>query len=194
MADVSTPVDGAMVQVPQTLSAWLDPLSTGLLLLVVVWAVLALIGWYQRRSYNLTAVDQAAAKRTQADFLKVDHDAREDALARGDAYVEQREREAADESPLPPEQQAAPAKTGVGRFSQVARIGAVLFAMVNVVVVGAGALMRAEGTHQFFSQLSDWQRWQVLWENYWIGLLVAVLVILLQLFYLARAVAGGKRR
>ena len=196
MADVSIPAGDVVAQVPEGLSSWLDLLTVGVLLLAAAWAILALIGWYQRRAYNLTVVDDARAQRTQADFLQVDHAAREAALARGDAYIEQRTRDTvggeAPAAPLEPGAKAA-APGGVGRMSQVARIGAVLFAMVNVVVVGAGALMRAESTHQFFAQLSHWERWKVLLGNYWIGFVVAVLVILLQLFYLGRAIVRARR-
>ena len=188
MDGLNTPAT-ATAAIPDAVTGWLTPLLIGLLVLVAIWASLALFGWFQRRAYNLTVMERAQAGRQTPDFLKVDHQTREAALERGDAYADERARGG---QPAPPEEPAPPAPPilrKVGRFSRLARIGAVVFAIANLIVVGASALLKAEKTHEFFYSLSNWERWQTLFEKYWIGVTVAVLVILVQAAYLVRTIA-----
>ena len=181
----------AATAIPAAVTAWLNPLLIGLLVLVAIWALLALFGWFQRRAYNLTVMERARSGQHTPDFLKVNHATRKAALERGDAYADDRARggePAPAEQPLPP---PPPVLRQVGKFSRLARIGAVVFALANLIVVGAGALLKAEKTHEFFYSLSNWERWEALLENYWIGVAIAVLVILVQAAYLFRIIAGS---
>ena len=190
MDGLNTPAT-ATAAIPDAVTGWLTPLLIGLLVLVAIWASLALFGWFQRRAYNLTVMERAKSGQRTPDFLKVNHAAREAALERGDAYADERARGS---EPVPAEQHTPPPPPvlrKVGKFSRLARIGAVVFALANLIVIGASALLKAEKTHEFFYSLSSWERWEALLKNYWIGVAVAVLVILIQAAYLFRSIAGS---
>lgn len=76
----------------------LRSLDVGLIALGGAWLVAEGVRAAHRRAYNLTKVESAKQDGLQPSFTKVDHEARQAALERGDAYA--KERAASEAGPL----------------------------------------------------------------------------------------------
>ncbi len=76
----------AGIQVPPATAAWIDKVMLVFLGLFVLWVVLKAIGFFYRRSYNLTPVATAGSKDIRPDFLKVDRAAQKQMLDRGRSF------------------------------------------------------------------------------------------------------------
>lgn len=185
--DPSTPT-----AIPASLTTWLDPLTVALGLAVLAWLVSFLFQAWRRRSYNLTPMESAETGQTRPDFLKVDRQARATALARGDEYRRTREQPTDGTADPPPTPDQPP--TQRNRLGHWLRVGAVALALANLLVISAGAVYRAQRTHELFYSLTSWERIQALIEQYWIGAGLAVLVIVVQLVKFLQLVFAGDQQ
>jgi hypothetical protein len=137
-----------------TLPAWLTTWLEPLLYVFYVFVALWLVAYWRRRAYNLTPVASARAKGSVPDFLRPQP-----------------------QFSTPP---AEPVR-GNNTFGLLSRVGVVLLALANLTIAGAGAIARAGQTHEVFYQLSSLERWQTIIGRYWIGFILAVLVIAVEL-------------
>ncbi|GEM_PF-4474107 len=167
-----------MNPIPPALNLWLGLLSWAVVILALLWLLVWIFERLQRRRYNLTRVTVAEAKGHRPDFLRIDREKRAARIARGETYRRARE------TPLEPEpsgEETAP-PPAKRRWAKLLHIVVLITALANVVAVSAGALLRIESTHEFFLSLTDLERWTTLLREYWIGFLVAVGVILGQIY------------
>lgn len=150
MATAATP------SLPQWLTSWLGVLNTGLIILAVIWLVLAVWGWYRRRSYNLTVVESARARGLTPDFLR------------------------------PQQTSTAPAATTPPPrrpLERLSRIAVVLFALANLITAASGAIARIDTLQsraEWFYRLSTGERGLTILAHYWFGIGVALLVIIVE--------------
>lgn len=167
-----------MNTVPPELSSWLGPLSWAMVILALLWLVVWLFDRWQQKRYNLISTTEAERKGPHPDFLRIDRKKRAAQIARGEAYRRSRESSSGSE----PEERPEPAASPKRKWARLLRTIVIVTALANVLAVTAGALLRIESTHEFFVSLTDFERWAVLVRQYWIGFLVAVGVILGQLY------------
>ena len=84
------------VELPAWVGQWMEPLSWGLGGALALWLLVTVYRWPVARAYNLTKAESASVdKSSRPDFLTVDQEARDAAIARGDSYVRPADREAA---------------------------------------------------------------------------------------------------
>lgn len=131
-----------------------------------LWLVLSLFDRWRRRKYNLTYAESGGTA-SEPDFLKVDHEKRRAALERG--------------KPAAPVAVAAPAPT---RYGRLAGYAATLFAVFALVVAVLKAMTSLDEytamANEAAKLVTDTDAMSAVLRDYWPGLIVAVLVILVQ--------------
>lgn len=156
--------------------AWpiIDTMMKVLIGLALVWLVLALIGWWRRRAYNLTIASTASRnKKGQPGFLKVDHEGRADAIARGEAHEDQlqeREREEA----LAALKAAAEPLSIMGRFAKLATLA---MSVITLATGFSGAIFNVTNMGAYLEEAGAAGRIEYLLTEHPIGTAVAVFVI-----------------
>ena len=169
---------GKAVPIPSELLAWLDPLLIGLYLFVGLWIAAALFRYYKRRAYNLTEMETARAEEKTPDFLKTgQHTEAARLQPTGNTFSGARAHPPSVEIETETQSRSAPAE---GLLGKVPRVGAILFALGNLIAVSVSALLRVERTHELFYALSTLDRWKVMIQEYWIGFVIALIIISLQ--------------
>ncbi len=186
-----TALTAGTAAIPPSLTTWLGPLSWAVVLLTLVWALAWAFDHWKRKRYNLTSAGQAEPRGRQPDFLRIDREKRAAQIARGEAYRRAHEGQSEDDTGGDEEAVQEPSPSP---WLRILRIVVVVAALANVVSVTAGALLRIESTHAFFMSLTDLERWVALVREYWIGFLVAVGVILGQLYRFGTLVLQPQER
>ncbi len=173
------------VELPAWVGQWMEPLRWGLGGALALWILVAVYRWSVARAYNLTKAERASVnKNNRPDFLTVDQEAQDAAIARGEAYVRP-----ADRDPVPPS--AAEPDPGIWvRIGAVARLGAVIAALLNIVVGVAAAVILQEDAKDPASTLASAHYWEIVLSRYWIGLALAVLLVVIEF---ARWIIGRRR-
>jgi hypothetical protein len=163
-------IDPSAVEIPGWVHDLLVPLGFALVALFVAWLVLAILGALHRRAYNLTKAETARPRAEDPSFLKVDHEAREAALARGDAYVRPADRETGEKA-------AARTAPSSSIWAFLCRLGVILVAVAHfgvVVVSVADATYNAERVVQ---DISASDRFTAIVSKYWLGLSLGAIVL-----------------
>lgn len=165
--------DLGRVQVPPEVAVWIDRVMIVFLGLFILWVILKVIGFFYRRSYNLTPVATAPSKDIKPDFVKVDREAQKAMLERG----------------------RAPDKAGPGglaRALSVANVGVIASGLVSFVSAAFLAFGRIEELDTTWRNLSATDRFVAIVESHPIGfgialaMIVAALVRLTMTFRTAR--------
>lgn len=163
------------VDPPEWVQTSLVSLSVLLAALLLLWLIVSVFLSKRRKAYNLTRMENVAGGSTQSpSFLQVDHEARDAAKKRGDDYVRPSDREISIEAP----------SQDLGIWPKVgalARLGTVLVALLNIAVAIVAAMIFAGEANRLFDELSVQDRWQSILERYWIGIGVAVLLIIFEI-------------
>jgi hypothetical protein len=131
--------------------------------------VTAVVGYFYRRSYNLTHAESGGSKHITPDFLKVDKDKRKAAEQRGAAY----------DAVLDAREAAGPAATAasVDKLRSWTRLAAVSTAILAVVTTIFGTLKNVDTIQEGLNQFSSWDRFTQLVSQNKAGAVVAFAVI-----------------
>ncbi len=151
--------------VPEAVSFWLHPYLVVFYGVALLWIVVSLYGVFIRPTYHLTPLAAEKASGDVPDFLKP---------GRKSEIREAAERAAG----VTKQEEASEQGKASGRWSQLIRIGAVVLALGNLIGVSVSALARVERTQELFYKLTTFERWSLLVEEYWVGLAIALLIIL----------------
>lgn len=171
-------------EAPPWLDRILQPAALALLVFVAAWIVLALISRWHKKTYNLTKAETRPVQvKDKPAFLKVDHEARAEAIARGDAYVRPDDAAAAaEEAP-----QAAQSSGLVGRFLILVRIATLLFAATNLCLMIGSCLNLMDGPNEDFASLPAVDRWRIIINEYWLPLITSLAVLSAQVIAFLRS-------
>jgi hypothetical protein len=151
---------------PQTLDAILRIVTWLLVGFGALWLITSTIGYFHRRSYNLTHAESGGSKNIKPDFLRVDEAKRKQAIERGQAYDEVLGRR---EAVAPP-----PAVATLGGF---ARVAAGASAIVALLVMILTTITKAKVFQGDIDRVLAWDEFtRTLSENK-MGAVVAVAVI-----------------
>jgi uncharacterized membrane protein len=129
-----------------------------------LWLVTSVIGYFQRRAYNLTHAESGASKNIKPDFLKVDHEKRKSAIERGEAYA----------GTIAARGGASPAVESLISWSRIAATGAAIIGLIATII---GTLEKIGKIQTTVEQYSSWDQFVELVRQHQIGALVAVIVI-----------------
>lgn len=156
---------------PETLDTVLMVLSWLVIISGSLWFVTGILGYFHRKSYNLTAAESGGSKPITPDFLKVDAKKRQEAIDRGAAYDEVlAKREAAAKA-------AAGGQAAVEKVGAMARAGALTTASFTLVAAVVGTLTRVKTLQEGAAQLTTWESLVETVQKYPVGAIIAVLVI-----------------
>jgi len=152
-------------------------LGAAMIVFFLLWLVATAVTHLHRRAYNLTKAEtDSQRKAAQPGFLKVDHEARSEAIKRGDEYVRPADREE-------PGVESAPAERRLSfwqRWGFLARAGALVVALAHIVVAAlslpAMARRVTEGM-QRIQEASTGGSLEEMLKRYWIGFALAAIVI-----------------
>ena len=147
----------------------------GLLLIVatvlfVIWIVLILFSWWQRRAYSLSIAETSQSAGLKPDFLKVNKAARDAAMARGAAFDARTQ---------------GPAPTPVTKAASYSGLVALVAAILSFVTASFAALQKVQVFQSAVDQLSSWDRFAAILSRYSAGFAIAALIIVLQVLHLA---------
>ena len=134
----------------------------------LLWLLLGLIGWQQRRSYNLTRSETAGSRAIQPDFLKIDPVRRAAALQAG-------ERPPSEPPKLPP----SPLLKWSGWV-------ALLASVASFMAAAFGVLQRVEDYDKTVVRLTSGDGLPAMLQRYPAGFAIAAAIVLVQLALLIR--------
>lgn len=137
----------------------------------LVWLGLALLDYFNRRAYNLTVADRTGNGGRQPDFLGVDHEKRAAAMEAGKAFDEKVARE-----------EEAAASGGKSAARDYAGWGASIFAFLTLATAVIGAFARVEYYDTAVRQFSNFERLGQIIQTYWLGFIVVLLLIAIQIY------------
>lgn len=144
-----------------------------------IWLALAIFVYWRRRAANLTPVTAPSPNRkAQPDFLNVDHEARREAIARGEAFDRQLEEREAEEARLA-ERAALGTATSAGRLAKLASLVMSIFTLATMVM---GSILNVGKMGEMMQQYSTGERILAVVRAHPIGTAVIVLVIVAALF------------
>jgi hypothetical protein len=174
------------VEVPEWARPWLSRLGLAMAALFVLWLLTTVLRRMHRRAYNLTKMETAPVRAPEPAFLKVDEEARAEAIARGDAYVRPADREGAGAAP------AGPAPRSIwSRWGLFSRIGAVVIALAHVGVAVVSVAAMIKDTDEVVRTVSTADCIRAVVSRYWVGFLLGLIVIIAEAARLLRR-AGKK--
>jgi len=158
--------------------AW--PLITLLLnvtmAVAAVWLALTVFIWWRRSASNLTPVQAAGKnKSAQPDFLKVDHAARDAAIARGAAYDEALEKRARQEAMAGKRRPASVA-------SRLAGLLSFLMSIFTLATMIYGAIFQVSRMGSMMQEYSSIERIGAVIANHPIAFAVTSLVIIVHVY------------
>lgn len=159
----------------QDLLPWL---LWGLGLLAIIWLVSGVIGYMQRRAYNLTPAESGGSGKITPDFLTVDHAARQQTIERGKAF----------DAMLAPPPVAATVATAIN----YSRILALILSVASFIAAIAGAVQKIEPIQAAFESWSSWDRLIDIIARNKLGFVIAFIVILANLVLFVRSIAHPK--
>lgn len=165
--------DLGAVQVPPAVAVWIDRVMYLFLGLFILWLVLKVIGFFYRRSYNLTPVATAPSKDVRPDFVKVDHAAQDAMLERG-------------RTPGTAE------PGGLARALSLANAGVVASGLVSFVSAAFLAFGRIEELDATWRDLSTRDRFVAIVESHPIGFAIALAMIAAALIRLSMTFRKAK--
>ena len=134
----------------------------------LLWLMLGLIGWQQRRSYNLTRAEVFGSGAIQPDFLKPDPARRAAALQAGERMPAE-----------PPKPAPSPLLNWSGWVALLASIASFLAAAF-------GALQRVEDYDKTAARLTSGDGLPAMLQRYPAGFAIAAAIVLVQLALMIR--------
>ena len=129
------------------------------------WVITRIIGTLHRRAYNLTYAESGRSKKVQPDFLTVDKNKRQDAIARGEQFDDALTRRR--DGPSSP----------IGAVRKWSGVGATLAALVGLffsAVITLNAVTTADG---LVRDLGNWEKLKMLVSQHQLGAIVCAAVI-----------------
>lgn len=162
----------ALSQIPPDAWPLIDLMFNITMVVVAVWLAITVFVWWRRSASNLTPVNAAGKNEAaQPDFLKVDHKARGEAQAKGDAFgkaLDKRERAEAAARAGRPQRSAAQKIAGLLSF---------LMSLFTLATMIFGAIWQISRMGQMMREYSTLERLFAVVQNHPISFTVAVLVI-----------------
>jgi uncharacterized membrane protein len=155
---------------PENIDAGLRVLSWCLIVFAALWTVTSVLGYFHRRAYNLTRAESSRSKNIKPDFLKVDVGKREAAIGRGRAY----------DAVLDNRESGAAAPTDRLRFWS--RFAAIATALVGLGLVIFGTVTKVDSLQAGVNRITSWDRFTDLISQNQAGSVVAVLVIVVNVY------------
>jgi hypothetical protein len=144
--NVQAKMQNVIEQIPPEQWPLINTLFKITIVLALVWLAVALIAWWRRSAYNLTVAATAdRAKQAQPDFLKINKEARAEAIERGEdheAELAERERREAAAA----RQAANQPLAATGRLASVATFLMSLFTLLTA-LSGAALNVGVMGDH-----------------------------------------------
>lgn len=178
-------VEPPRMEIPEEIRAWLAPLGFALAALFALWLVFLVLRYLHRRAYNLTKAETARFRKGRdPSFLKVDHEAREEALRRGDEYVRPADRV---EEPAP----AEPPRPRWSLWSVLCRVAIVIAALAHFGVIAFTMASAAKDADQVWKEISTTERISTVVSRYWIGFALAGIVLAAELIQAFRGRKGS---
>ncbi|MEM6555409.1 MAG: hypothetical protein AAF642_06015 [Pseudomonadota bacterium] len=171
---------------PETLNqippeAWplIDLLFNITMVSVAIWLAITVFVWWRRSASNLTPVNVAGKnKNAQPDFLKVDQNARSEAIERGERFdkeIERRERAEA--------RAAARAHQPRGTVSErLARFVSFFMSLFTLATMIFGAIFQVTRMGDMMREYSTTERILTVIQNHPISFTIAGLVIVFQIY------------
>lgn len=156
------------VRIPPVAAAWIDGVLLVFAGLLILWAVLKVVGFFVRRSYNLTPVATAGSRDLRPDFLKVDRAARKGMVERGRAFD-------------------TPASPNLARATRFTGAGVLVSGLVSFVSAAFLAFGRIEELDATWRNLSVQDRFAAIVQSHPVGFGIALAMVLAAL---ARVVMG----
>jgi hypothetical protein len=167
--------------VPLWLQRPLAIMGIALAALLLGYFVLSILRSAHRKAYNLTKAETAQpGKGPGPAFLTVDHEARAEAVRRGDEYVRPADAAAAQTSA---EQAASPtARKEPFAFGRMAcRLGALTVGSGHVVLLLASLFKSTKDADAVWSRITTWERLSAVIGRYWFGFALVGVVITAEL-------------
>ncbi|MEM1419884.1 MAG: hypothetical protein AAGF51_04595 [Pseudomonadota bacterium] len=145
----------------------------GAVIVGLIWLVLLTLDYLNRRAYNLTMADRGGSGGDPG-FLKVDKDKRDAAIAAGEDFDKKIEaRDAAERAPTP---------SAAAQYLPIAKVVTAVFALLTMVTAVLGSVGRIEYYDEAVRRLSSWERFSEIVSNYWLGFVVVLLLIAIQVY------------
>lgn len=161
------------VRIPPAAGAWIDGVLIVFAGLFILWVVLKAVGFFVRRSYNLTPVATAGSRDVRPDFLKVDRGAQERMVERGRAFD-------------------APAAPALARATRFAGAGVVLSGAISFVSAAFLAFGRIEELDATWRDLSVRDRFVTIVQSHPVGFGIALAMIVAALVRVAMSCRSAK--
>jgi len=187
-------VEEITVRIPDWAQTWLFYRGIGIVALAGLWIVSAIACALHRRAYNLTKAETASAREApEPAFLKVDHEAREEAIRRGDAYVRPADRRAMEEkaAAAAAAEAAAPPRSVWSRWGLFSRIGIVIIALAHVGVAVVSAAGMVEKADQMMQKVSSLDCLTTIVQHYWLGFCLGGIVVVAEI---VRLIGSAKKK
>jgi uncharacterized membrane protein len=127
-----------------------------------LWLVTSVLGYFHRRTYNLTYADSAGGQPITPDFLKVDKEKRKAALERGAAY----------DTTLGKREASA-----VEKVCFWSRLGATAAALLALGATVIGTVSKIDSIQKGVEDIGSWDKFAALISQNKLGATVAVVVI-----------------
>jgi uncharacterized membrane protein YcjF (UPF0283 family) len=183
--DVSQLPQLAQIEIPPWAQQWLYGLGIAMAALFVLWLLACVIRAMHRRAYNLTKMETAPKRAADPAFLKVDQQAREAALQRGDTY--ERPAAAAAEA-------EAPVRSAPSLWGLFARLGAVIIALAHVGVAAISVTAMLKDADDVLQSVSTADCIVAVISRYWFGLLLGLIVIIAEVVQFFRSSKRGAKK
>ncbi len=175
MEDAVEPVRNAIEAVPPEAWPLIELLFNITLAFTVLWLAWTMFVMWRRSASNLTSVRGAKANpNAEPDFLSVDKKARQEAIAKGEAFekeIQRRDREEATSS----RRAARNNETMLGRIGRLISLGMALFSIATMI---SGTLFQVSIMGRYWEQYSATERLTAVIQNHPIGVTVTIAVIL----------------
>ena len=165
-------VQDAIDRIPPEAWPLIDIVAKVTVVVALVWIFLALVAWWRRRAYNLTIASTAKRnKDAEPDFLHVDKEAREAAIARGAAHeAELTERERL-------EALAAAERNGLKKTTNLARLAALFMSLFTLACSIMGVVGNVGAMEKSVQNLTAGGKIQYIITAHPIATIIVVLVI-----------------
>lgn len=163
---------------PETVDRYLPMISWLIVGFGGLWLVTGVIGYFQRKAYNLTHAESGSSKNIKPDFLKVDHGKREAALERGAKFGQELDR-----------REEAALKPPIAAVCRWSRIFATLTVLVGLAVTIVGTLQKVESLQQDFG---SWDRFVQIVQQNQLGAIVAAAIIAANCYGAYTKIQSGK--
>ena len=168
---------GAIAMSSSTLNSALFYLTVAVVLLVAVRIVLAVIGWFIRRRYNLTVAETSGSARANTpSFLETNAESRADTIAAGAAFTPSAE------TATPDNPDAHSEAHPVTRYARLSRMLSVVVALLTLATSVVGAATSVELFDGVAQRFSGWDRFVELVRTHWFGASIVAMIIISELY------------